>query len=114
MCTVTSALSDSVRLYGLQPARLRCGILQARILGGVAVNSSRDLPNPGIEPLSLASCASAGRFFIASVTWEALTVSIKDSNRNAINVLPQPLESTYTHVPPALLWLQEQRGSPPF
>ena len=53
MCTVTSALSDSVRLYGLQPARLRCGILQARILGGVAVNSSRDLPNPGIEPLSV-------------------------------------------------------------
>ena len=53
MCTVTSVLPDSMRLYGLQPARLRCGILQAGILGGVAVNSSGDLPKPGIEPLTV-------------------------------------------------------------
>ena len=31
-----------------------CGILQARILGWVAIPFSRDLPNPGIEPGSLA------------------------------------------------------------
>ena len=29
------------------------GILQARILEWVALSSSRDLPNPGIEPVSL-------------------------------------------------------------
>ena len=31
----------------------------------------RNLPGPGIEPESLASLALAGRFFIASATWEA-------------------------------------------
>ena len=30
-----------------------------------------DLPNQGIEPLSLASPALAGRFFTTSATWEA-------------------------------------------
>ena len=31
-----------------------------------------NLPNPGIEPPSLASPALAGRFFTTSATWEAL------------------------------------------
>ena len=35
----------------------------------VAISFSRDLPNPGIEPGSLASAALAG-FFTASATWE--------------------------------------------
>ena len=30
----------------------------------------RDLPDPGIEPLSLASPALAGGFFTTSATWE--------------------------------------------
>jgi len=29
-----------------------------------------DLPNPGIEPVSLASPALAGRFFTTNATWE--------------------------------------------
>ena len=33
--------------------------------------SSRDLPNPGIEPMSLMSPALAGGFFSTSTTWEA-------------------------------------------
>ena len=33
---------------------------------------SRDLPNPGIEPISLMSPALAGRFSSTSTTWEAL------------------------------------------
>ena len=37
----------------------------------IAISFSRDLPNPGIEPGSLASAALAGRFFTASATWEA-------------------------------------------
>ena len=39
------------------------GILQARILEWVAISSSRDLPDPGIEPTSPASPELAGRFF---------------------------------------------------
>ena len=30
-----------------------------------------DLPDPGIEPMSLKSPALAGRFFTTSATWEA-------------------------------------------
>ena len=47
-------------------------ILQARILGWVAMPSPGDLPNPGFEPASLASFAFAGRFFTTGATWEAL------------------------------------------
>ena len=42
------------------------GISQARILEWVAISSSRDLPDPGIEPTSLASPALAGGFFTAA------------------------------------------------
>ena len=31
----------------------------------------RDLPDPGMEPSSLASPALAGRFFTTSANWEA-------------------------------------------
>ena len=39
------------------------GILQARIVEWVAMRCSGDLPDPGIEPVSPMSPASAGRFF---------------------------------------------------
>ena len=39
------------------------GILQARILAWLPFPSPGDLPDPGIESLSLASPALAGRFF---------------------------------------------------
>ena len=39
------------------------GILQAKILEWVAFPFSKDLPNPGIKPMSLTSPALAGRFF---------------------------------------------------
>ena len=41
------------------------GIFQARILEWVAISSSRDLPNPGIELVSLVSPVLAGGFFTA-------------------------------------------------
>ena len=39
------------------------GIIQARILEWAAVSSSRNLPDPGIEPASPVSPALSGRFF---------------------------------------------------
>ena len=39
------------------------GILQARILEGLPCPPPGDLPNPGIEPVSLMSPALAGGFF---------------------------------------------------
>jgi len=38
-------------------------IFQARILEWVAISFSSDLPDPGMEPMSLASPTLAGRFF---------------------------------------------------
>ena len=45
------------------PASSVHGILQARILRWVAISSSRDLTDSGIEPVSTASPGLAGRFF---------------------------------------------------
>ena len=49
------------------------GTLQARILGWVAVPSSRGSAYPGIEPTSLVSPGLAGVFFTTSTTWKAPT-----------------------------------------
>ena len=62
---------SSVTLWtAAHQAPLSIGILQARILEGVAIPFSRDLPNPGIEPASL--CIT-GRFFTVWATREALS-----------------------------------------
>ena len=42
----------------------------------VAMPSSGDLPDLGIESMSLMSPALAGGFFTTSATWEATTVTI--------------------------------------
>ena len=47
------------------------GILQARILEWVAISSSRDLPDPGTETVSLTSPALVGWCFTTSTTCEA-------------------------------------------
>ena len=46
------------------------GIFQARILEWIAIPYSGDFPDPGTEPMSLASPALAGGFFTSSVTCE--------------------------------------------
>ena len=51
------------------------GILQVRILEWVATSSLGNLPNPGIEPMSLMSPVLAGGFFTTSATWEVQTGS---------------------------------------
>ena len=47
------------------------GIFQARILEWIATAHSRNLPNPVIEPASLASPDLESGFFTTSATWEA-------------------------------------------
>ena len=56
-------------------------VFQARILEWVAMPSSRDLPNPWIESMSLTSPALAGGFFTTSATWEARAPTLHHSNR---------------------------------
>ena len=55
-------------------------ILQARILEWVAISSSRDLPDPGIEPVSLVSPVLTGGFFTSQATWEAQPIVYLDPN----------------------------------
>ena len=50
------------------------GISQARILEQVAISYSRDLPEPGIEPMFLASPALAGRFFTTAPPGKPLSI----------------------------------------
>ena len=45
------------------------GILQARIWNGLSSPTSEDLPNPGIELMSLMSPSLAGGFFTSNATW---------------------------------------------
>ena len=47
------------------------GIIQTIILERVGMPSSRDLPDLGIEPISLMSPALAGGYFTTSATWQA-------------------------------------------
>ena len=54
-----------------QPRSSVRGILQGRILGGLPRPPPGDLLNPGIEPVSLTSPASAGGFFTTRSTWQA-------------------------------------------
>ena len=61
-CCVCSVMSDSLRPYALQPTSL----LYLWNFSGkkeLPFPSSGDLPNSGIEPVSLTSLALTGRFF---------------------------------------------------
>ena len=59
------------------PVSAVCGISQARILERVAISYSRDLPDPGIEPMFLASPAFADRLFNSSTIWKSLILPRK-------------------------------------
>ena len=48
------------------------GLSRHRYWSGLSCHPQGDLPDPGIEPMSLTSPALAGRFFITSATWEEL------------------------------------------
>ena len=51
-------------------APLSMGFSRQEYWGGLPCPPPGDLPNPGIEPISLMSPALAGRFFTISITWE--------------------------------------------
>ena len=52
-------------------APLSMGFSRQEYWSGLPCPPPGDLPNPGIEPVSLTSPALAGRFFTTSATWEA-------------------------------------------
>ena len=50
---------------------LSMGLSRQEYWNGLPCPPPGDLPDPGIEPMSLVSLALAGRLFITSATWEA-------------------------------------------
>ena len=61
---LSSVVSDSVRLYGLQPTRplYPWGFSRQEYWSRLPCPSPGDLPNPGIEPTCFMSPALVGRF----------------------------------------------------
>ena len=57
----------------LHQAPLSMGVSGQEYWSAVPFLSPGDLPNPGIEPVSLMPPALAVRFFTTSTTWEAHT-----------------------------------------
>ena len=69
---VASVMSDSVTPWTVaRQAPLSMGFSRQEYWSGLPCPPPGDLPNPGIEPVSLTSPALAGRFFTTSATWEA-------------------------------------------
>ena len=79
---VSSVVSNSLWLHGLKPAApLSMEFSRQEYWSGLPFPTSEDLPDPGIKPMSLASPALAGGFFITSATCKALgfcTISLKN------------------------------------
>ena len=72
VCEVALVLFDSLRPYGLWPARLlRPWDSPGKNTGMDCHALLQDLPDPGIEPTSLTSPSLSGRFFTTSATCEA-------------------------------------------
>ena len=64
-------MSDSATLWTVaHEAPLFVGFSRQEYWNGLPFPSPGDLPDPGIEPVSLTSPALAGRFFTTSATWK--------------------------------------------
>ena len=77
-CKVPSAVSDSVRPYGLHTAHqapLSMRFSREEYWKGLPFPSPGDLYHLGIEPMSLTSLALVGGFFTTSAIWEAPYIS---------------------------------------
>ena len=72
-CEVTSIVSNSLWLRGLEPTRLLCpwGLPRWEHWSGLPCPPPGHLPDPGIEPTSLMSPALVGGFLNTGATWEA-------------------------------------------
>ena len=96
------ALCDPMDFIACQ-APLSMGILQERILEWVAMPSSRGLPDPGIQCMSLMHPALAGGVFSTNITWEAPQMSI---------TLYKPQSPCYTLDPQTLFIILQLKVCP--
>ena len=73
ICSVASVMSDSVALWTItHKTLLSTGLSRQEYWSELPCSSRRDLPNPGIELVSLnVSCIGKQIFFTTSTPWEA-------------------------------------------
>ena len=57
----------------------------------IAISYSRDLPDPGIEHVSLVSAALAGGFFMISATWEAVYFNMLKTQEEKVDSMYQQI-----------------------
>ena len=77
-------------------APLSMGFYRQEYWSGSPCPPPGDLPNPGIEPVSLMSPALAGGFFTTSATWGALQTH-KDGEIGSKDMLLKVIIDTLTH-----------------
>ena len=75
-CAVHAMMLQSCSILGdprtlAHHAPLSMGFSRQEYWSGLSYPFPGDLPDPGIEPMSLMSPASAGRFFTASIMWDS-------------------------------------------
>ena len=76
-CSVVSVASDSVTPWTVaHQGLLSMGFSRQEYWSELPYPPPGDLPDPGIEPVSLMSPALVGGFFITSANWEAPSVGV--------------------------------------
>ena len=110
-----STLSNSLQPHGLQPVRLLCPRDPPGKNTGTGCHFllQGNLPNPGIEPVSPAASALAGRFFTTSATWEAPSIlslfhTLQQQQKNHRLVSSSLQETTISRIP----WWHSGKESP--
>ena len=79
VCVLTSVVSKSAIPWSIaHQAPLTMGLSRQEYWSVLPCPPPGDPPNPGTEPASLMSPASAGMFFNTSTTWEALHLCNRD------------------------------------
>ena len=76
VCVHTKSLQSCLILFDLMDCCLPGSVHRQEYWSGLSCPPLGDLPNPGIEPMSLMSPALAGGFFSTSTTWEALILCL--------------------------------------
>ena len=72
LCVLSHVQLFATPWIAARQAPLSVGFPRQEYSSGLPFPIPGDLPDPGIEPTSLAPNALAGRFFTNCITWEAL------------------------------------------
>ena len=100
--SLQSCLTLHDPMTAARQAPLSLGFSRQEYWSGLLYPPPGDLPDPGIEPVSLTSPASGGRFFTTSATWEApVRAPSRGQTHSARPSLRAPAQVKQPDPPPA-------------